>query len=257
MAAFHIAAAAEPVEPLAEWDSESLGSAPPDPDAANLAGCWQDEEEDAEELRRRSAKAALAAKKKLNRKRMSFARQAEASNLAALIAERKRKKREADERPKREADEEVELAEQLDRQRVLLAGADIRAATFSSLQRLIAAEDGRADLYRAELSPAEAQRAEAREPAVQAACDSARELFARTVLDAQAANVELGRADAERQAAAVTQSLENKLASYEWVLKANNIRTREQVEALQATLPDGEGGRVSRGTAMAQRTARV
>ncbi len=39
MAAFRIAAAAEPVEPLAEWDSESLGSAPPDPDAANLAGC--------------------------------------------------------------------------------------------------------------------------------------------------------------------------------------------------------------------------
>ncbi len=51
MAAFHIAAAAEPVELLAEWDSESLGSAPPDPDTANLAGCWQEEEENAEELR--------------------------------------------------------------------------------------------------------------------------------------------------------------------------------------------------------------
>ena len=212
MAAFHIAAAAEPVEPVAECDSESLGSAPPDPDAATLAGCWQDKEEDAEELRRRSAEAALAAKKELNRKRMSFARQAEASNLAALIAERKRKKR--------EADEEAELAEQLDRQRILLAGADIRAASIASMQAVIAAEDGRAYLYRAELSPAEAQRAEAREPAVQAACDRARELLARTVLDAQAANVELGRADAERQAAAVTQRLENKLTSYEyeWVL---------------------------------------
>ena len=92
---------------------------------------------------------------------------------------------------------------------------------------------------------------------MQAACDSARELFARTVLDAQAANVELGRADAERQAAAVTQSLENKLASYEWVFKANNICTREQVDARQATLHDGEGGRVSRGTAIVQRAVRV
>ncbi len=77
------------------------------------------------------------------------------------------------------------------------------------------------------------------------------------MLDAQAANVELGRADAERKSAAVTQRLENKLASYELLLKANNIRTREQVEARQATLPDGERGRVSRGTAMVQRAARV
>ena len=44
IAAYYIAAVAEPVEPLAEWDSESLGSAPPD--AAYLAGCWQEEEED-------------------------------------------------------------------------------------------------------------------------------------------------------------------------------------------------------------------
>ena len=51
--------------------------------------------------------------------------------------------------------------------------------------------------------------------------------------------------------------MENKLASYELLLKANNIRTREQVEARQATLPDGERGRVSRGTAMVQRAARV
>ena len=79
IAAYHISAAAEAGEPVAECDSESLGSAPPDPDAANLAGCWQNEEEDAEELKRRSAKAALAAKKELARKRMSFARQAEAS----------------------------------------------------------------------------------------------------------------------------------------------------------------------------------
>ena len=123
------------------------------------------------------------------------------------------------------------MAEQLDGQRMLLAGADIRAATFSSLQRLIVDHDGRADLYRAELSPAEAQRAEAREPAVQAAVDGARDLFARTMLDAHAANVELGRADAESKAAAVTQRWENKLESYEWVFKANNFRTREQVEA--------------------------
>ena len=115
------------------------------------------------------------------------------------------------------------------------------------------AQDGRADLYSAELRQAEAERAEEREPAVQAPVDSARDLFARTVLDAQAANVELGRADAERKSAAVTQRLENKLASYELLFKANNIRTREQVEAL----PDGEGGRVLRGTAMVQRAARL
>ena len=66
-------------EPVAECDSESLGSAPPDPDAANLAGRWQDEEENAEELRRRSAEAALAAKKELKRKSKFLARQAEAS----------------------------------------------------------------------------------------------------------------------------------------------------------------------------------
>ena len=133
-----------------------------------------------------------------------------------------------------------------------MAGADIRAASIASMQAVIAAEDGRAYLYRAELSPAEAQRAEARGPAVQAACDSARDLFARTVLDAQAANFELGRADAERQAAVVTQRLENRLYSYEWVFKANSILTQEQVEARQATLPDAEGGLVSRGTAMAR-----
>jgi hypothetical protein len=145
IASYHIAAEAEMGEPVAECDSESLSSAPPDPDAANLAGCSQDEEEDAEELRRRSAKAALAAMKELKRKRMPFARQAEASILAACISVRKRKKR--------EADEQAELAEQLGRQRMLLAGAAIRVATFSSLQRFIVAQDGRADLYRAELQP--------------------------------------------------------------------------------------------------------
>ena len=160
-------------------------------------------------------------------------------------------------RAEREADEEAELAEQLDRQRMLLAGAAIRATTFSSLKRLIVAQDGRADPYGAELSPAEAEHAEERESAVQAAVDSARDLFARTVLDAQAADVELVRADSERKAATVTQRLENKLASYVLLLKANNISTREQVEARQATLPDGEVGRVSHGTAMVQRAARV
>ena len=94
------------------------------------------------------------------------------------------------------------------------------------MQRLIVAQDRRANLYRVELSPAEAERAEEREAAVQAAVDSARDLFARTVLYAQAANIKLGRADAERKAAAVIQRLENKLASYELLLKANNIRTR-------------------------------
>ncbi len=79
-----------------------LGSPPPDTDAANLAGCWQEDEDDAEELRQRSAKAALDAKKELTRKRMSFARQAEAFIWAARIAERKRKKR-----AEREADEEA------------------------------------------------------------------------------------------------------------------------------------------------------
>ena len=56
----------------------------------------------------------------------------------------------------------------------MLAIADRRAAFIDSMQAVIVAEDGRAELYCAELSPAEAQRAEARGPAVQAPCYSAR-----------------------------------------------------------------------------------
>ena len=91
---------------------------------------------------------------------------------------------------------------------------------------------GARNSYRAELSPAEAQRAEARRPAVQATCYSARAACFRHVLDAESANFESGfesgRAATAQEAPSNTRCLEANVASYEWSLQFHKVLMRLQ-----------------------------
>ena len=165
------ATSAMPVDPD-DWEIVSLGTAAPNSEAAKIPECWEAADSGTIELRRlRVCEASRAKERDRGRARRLFLK-GEADKAAAVRHSELRRKRAAD----AEAVEAEEAEERRHRQ-LVLARADTRAASIASMQAVIVAEDGRVELYRAELSPAEAQRAEARGPAVQAACDSATEAY--------------------------------------------------------------------------------